>query len=169
MLQKIFSSGLFLLLLGTPAFSGTSSETATPRMIQLEVKVLEIRKTETILMANPKTMGPEGKSLSVVMGSRIPVQYPNGESRYLDEKMEIDVVPRIITDQGIELTVKVFVQKVDPKTTSIRQVTLNKVAVVGNLETMVMELMEKKEDRSRIVLQLSPMVAPDPPAPPQDA
>lgn len=157
------SCSLFFSLIMLIGLGAQDKADEEGKWISLECKVLEIKKSETILLSNPKVMVMEGKEAEIVQGKRIPVKRPSGETDYLEEKLEIRVVPRIIPEQGIELKIEVKIQKVDETTFAISQVSVNKIQVLGNLEAMVLELMENKEKKSRIVVQISALISPDPP------
>ncbi len=164
--KKLGGLILFLcMILYTELFSQEqikSDKKEGKRTISIEVKVLKVLKSDTILMSNPKTVIEDGSEGSLIMGRRIPVKNEKGEMEYFDDTTEIKVMPRIVPEKGIEMTIEAIIRGYDKEKNKQTISTMKKCELIGNLETIVLELMENKKDKSRMVFQFTPMVNPKP-------
>ncbi len=133
------------------------------KKISVDLRVLKVKKAETILLSNPKTVIEDGREGSCVMGRKIPVKNEQGEAKYYDDTIELKVTPKIVPEQGIELTIEAVIRGYDKKKMEPTVTTVKKCELIGNLETVVLELMENKQDKSRLVFQLTPMIQPEAP------
>lgn len=133
------------------------------KKISVDLKVLKIKKAETILLSNPKTVIEDGREGTCVMGRKIPVKNEQGETKYYDDTIELKVTPKIVPEQGIELTIEAVIRGYDKKKMEPTVTTVKKCELIGNLETVVLELMENKQEKSRLVFQLTSMIQPEAP------
>ena len=106
--------------------------------ISLRMEFMEIRPSETKLISSPVVTTLNGLTVEYIQGS-------NEKSLY------ISIKPTIVENRGIELKIR-FIKK--PEMKEYKEETV----LAGNSQPVVIELLEKKEEKSKLAIKITPFV-----------
>jgi len=106
--------------------------------INLRMELIEIRPSETKLIASPVVRTPNGVEAEFLQGSN-------------EAFLSISVTPTIIENRGIELKVK-FIKK--PEMKEYKEETV----LAGNSQPVVIELLRKTQEESKLAIKITPLV-----------
>jgi hypothetical protein len=106
--------------------------------INLKMEFIEIRPSETKLISSPVVNTENGQAVTFLQGS-------------VGKSFSIEVTPTIVKNQGIELKVK-FIKKPEMKEYK------EKTVLAGNSQPVVIELLEKIEEKSKLAVKITPFV-----------
>jgi hypothetical protein len=108
------------------------------KYINLQVDLLEIKPSKTVLIASPKIKIENGQAGNTTMGR-------------LSSYISISFIPIIIEDQGIEIKVE-FIKT--PEMTEKREEKI----FLKNAESAVLELFENKAKKSKLAIRMTPLI-----------
>jgi hypothetical protein len=106
--------------------------------IDLQIEILEIRPSKTVLIASPKIRIENGQAGNITLGRS-------------SDFISIDFVPLIVEGQGIEIKVE-FTKK--PEMTEKKEETI----FLKNAESAVLELFENKAKKSKLAIRMTPLI-----------
>ena len=106
--------------------------------ISLRMEFMEIRPSETKLISSPVVTTLNGLTAEYI-------QVSNEKSLY------ISIKPTIVENRGIELKIR-FIKK--PEMKEYKEETV----LAGNSQPVVIELLEKKEEKSKLAIKITPFV-----------
>lgn len=106
--------------------------------INLRMEIIEIRPSETKLISSPVVKTENGHAAEIFQGS-------------VGQSLSIDVTPTILENRGIELKIK-FIKK--PEMKEYKEETV----LAGNAQPVVIELLGKIEEKSKLAIKITPFV-----------
>jgi hypothetical protein len=106
--------------------------------INLRMELIEIRLSETKLISSPVVTTQNGLTAEFIQGSK-------------EESLYISITPTIVENRGIELKIR-SIKK--PEMREYKEETV----LAGNSQPVVIELLEKKEDKSKLAIKITPFV-----------
>jgi hypothetical protein len=110
----------------------------TKKYVNLQVEVLEIRPSKTILISSPKLTVEDGKPGTIRQGT-------------LTSSIAITIVPSIVEGKGIDCKIE-FLKSPEMAEKKGESVLLK------NGESAVMELFENKAKESKLAIKLTPLI-----------
>ena len=110
------------------------------KYINVQIDLLEIKPSKTLMLTNPRIRIENGHTGSLVQGTQTP---PNN--------IAINIVPAIVEGKGIDLKVE-FIKEPEMKEKKEEKIFLK------NAESAVVELFENKAKESKIAIRITPFV-----------
>ncbi len=134
--------------------------------IKLSIKIIEIKSSKSILKSELAIKVIDGEEGSVRIGSGPPVKKPiNYKSKIKREMMVINISPKIIKDKGIRLSIKTsyFVTddayaKFNNRKDQSQSANSSSDVLTANLEEVMIDLLENKKKKSKIVMKVTPFI-----------
>jgi hypothetical protein len=113
------------------------------KLIEFRIEHLLIKPSDTVPLEGAFNLKTEsGKTVSYSYLARL-------KENEKENRIDVFITPRIIANKGIELTIKVLFEK---KTLKEEKVT------TGNYESVVLELLENKEQKIRLADRIIPLI-----------
>jgi len=109
------------------------------RIIDLKIEILEIKPTQTILIASPTIRTENGATVRFLAG------------RNKESSLQIDITPSIEEGKGIKLKIG---SKIGDMMTENKIETL----LTRNLESALIEMLKNKSDNSKLAIKITPFV-----------
>ena len=138
----------------------------TEKYIKFSMKILEVTPSETILKSESTIKVGDGKECMFTFGSSSPLKKPIDYKSVVEREMIIvKITPSIIKDKGIHLKIntKYYISddayaKFNNRKENSQSAESSSEAIAGNYEEVVIELLENKKDRKKILLKLIPFI-----------
>lgn len=119
------------------------------KLIELNIKVLEILPTDTNVKTEHKITIRNGQEVSLVFGEQAPV----GKEKYNNETVVLKICPNIIVNKGIEITIKGEIQY-----SGRGLITTTNRVMAKNYEEIIVTIFDNRQENKKLVARITPCI-----------